>query len=832
MPDLRRDLPHIHLAGGGQPESYTSPQSGRTPPLPVRDQASHADALERAIGRALDEAREQMRSRDPEVASGTPGYYLEVAFGADQQAIIDSLGNRPRGVEVVAAREDAGLGQASAVVFVPQQSESHFIDKVNQYRTNNTPTGRPKNENLVARIDTAHLATVRSLYTDDPTLYPVSGRQVWWEIWLRRGHRRELEQVARHLQIPLKSDALTFPEREVVIALTDEETLQRIMANTDLVAELRIAKDNPALFLDMSAAEQREWSDELLGRLEQAPESAPSVCILDSGMTREHPLVRPAIRDCDIHTYDPAWGEEDDGPRWGGHGTAMGGIALYGDLVPALTSNEPVVLTHHLESVKILPPVDRPPNEPDLYGVITREGVARAEVAAPFRQRAICMAVTGEVPAFGRPTSWSAEVDQICYGDGRGRLFIVSGGNTSQPPCRSAYLDRNDIESIQDPAQAWNALTVGGYTDKVNLVDPQFAGWTPIASAGDLSPNSRTSVGWDRRWPLKPDVVLEGGNVAASGDGPMDASSADELRLLSTHYRPADRLFTWFDGTSAASAAGARLAARVMAARPGLRPETVRGLIVHSAEWSPAMVGRMQQEVSGGTTLEEAKWRLLRRYGYGIPDLGRALLSAANDVTLIVEDDLQPFERDGGVSTKEMNIHQLPWPTAELQALGAEEVEMRVTLSYFIEPNPSTRGRSLRHRYASHGLRFAVKRATESLDEFRQRVNRAARDDEEGRPSGSAAGGDGWHLGRLRDRGSIHSDRWQGTAADLAQRDAVGVFPIGGWWKDKPFLNRWDTTAPYALIVTLKAPGASIDIYTSIAAAVPVSVPTPIVIAR
>jgi len=829
MPDLPRDLPHIYLSGGGQSESYTSPQSGRTPPPPVRDRASHADALERAIGQALDEARQQMRSRDPEIASGAPGYYLEVVFGADQQATIDSLGNRPKGVEVVAAREDAGVGQASAVVFVPHQAESHFIEKVNQYRTSDTPKGRPKNENLVARIDTARLATVSSFYTDDPALYPEPGRPIWWEIWLRRGRRQEFAEIAQRLQIHVKSDALTFPEREVVIALTDEETLQRILVNTDLVAELRIAKDTPALFLDMSAAEQREWSDELLSRLEQAPESAPSVCILDSGVTREHPLIRPAIQDRDVHTYDPAWGEEDDGPRWGGHGTAMGGIALYGDLVPALSGRQPVVLTHHLESVKILPPVNRPPNEPDLYGVITREGVARAEVAAPLRQRAICMAVTGGAPIFGPPTSWSAEVDQICFGDGRGRFFVVSGGNTSQPPCRSDYLDRNDIESIQDPAQAWNALTVGGYTDKVNLVDPQFEGWAPIAPAGDLSPTSRTSVGWDPRWPLKPDVVLEGGNVAACGDGPLDASAADELRLLSTHYRPADRLFTWFDGTSAACAEGGRLAARVMAARSGLRPETVRGLIVHSAEWSPAMMSRLQQDVSRGTSLEEAKRRLLRRYGYGIPDLDRALLSAANDATLIVEDGLRPFERD---STKEMNIHRLPWPTEELQALGAERVEMRVTLSYFIEPNPSTRGRSLRHRYASHGLRFAVKRATETLDDFRQRVNRAARDEEAGRPSGGAAERDGWYLGRLRDRGSIHSDRWQGTAADLAQRDAVGVFPIGGWWKDKPFLNRWDSDAPYALIVTLKAPGASIDIYTPIAAAVPVRVPTPIAIGR
>ena len=48
---------------------------------------------------------------------------------------------------------------------------------------------------------------------------------------------------------------------------------------------------------------------------------------------------------------------------------------------------------------------------------------------------------------------------------------------------------------------------------------------------------------------------------------------------------------------------------------------------------------------------------------------------------------------------------------------------------------------------------------------------------------------------------------WRGTAADLAERDAIGVFPVGGWWKEKPYLERFDGTARYALIVTIKAPG-------------------------
>lgn len=36
--------------------------------------------------------------------------------------------------------------------------------------------------------------------------------------------------------------------------------------------------------------------------------------------------------------------------------------------------------------------------------------------------------------------------------------------------------------------------------------------------------------------------------------------------------------------------------------------------------------------------------------------------------------------------TRDMNLHSLPWPKDELEALQDTPVEMRITLSYFIEP--------------------------------------------------------------------------------------------------------------------------------------------------
>lgn len=315
--------------------------------------------------------------------------------------------------------------------------------------------------------------------------------------------------------------------------------------------------------------------------------------------------------------------------------------------------------------------------------------------------------------------------------------------------------------------------------------------------------------------------MLEGGNWAALDD---QCDCPDDLGLLTTYRDPTTRHFDIFRDTSAATAMAGHLAGRILAAVPDRWPETTRALIVHSAEWTPAM--RQQFE---SATSEQQKRVVLRKYGYGVPSYERAIFSALNDLTLIAEDELQPFWRDdedGTIKSRHMNLHQFPWPRAELEELAETEVELRVTLSYYVEPNPGERGWLRRHRYPSYGLRFAVKRSLESVETFRQRINAAVTAEEEG---GKAVdvGQDNWSLGRIRDAGSIHSDFWHGTAAELAQRSAICVYPIGGWWKENPGHRRYEHSVRYSLIVSIRAVNGEVDIYTPVR----VQITTPIQIA-
>jgi hypothetical protein len=577
-----------------------------------------------------------------------------------------------------------------------------------------------------------------------------------------------------------------------------------------MLAELRRARDLCSFYIRLSPSDQVAWTQDLLARLSHPNSLSPAVCMLDTGVNSKHPLLERFFSPNSVHAYDPTWGGHDDD----GHGTGMAGISAFGGELPELLSGRGrLELMHQLESGKILPPTGQV-NEPHLYGAVTAGTIARVEAAAPNRQRVFALATTALDASDGQPTSWSAEIDRLAAGvddDGHRRLFFTAAGNLRGENAGLGYRHQNERMGIEDPAQSWNALTVGAYTDMAMHDDVQD-GWRCIAKPGELAPTSRTSCPWPRQWPLKPDVVMEGGNLTISPDG-TSTDAPLGLSLLTTAHNTRQRLFSWASDTSAATAAAARLGALIRAHYPGLWDETVRALIVDSAEWTPAM--RRELDAAG---LSQDVERRLRCFGFGVPNLERACWSAGNALTLIVQDELQPFD---GNASKEMHLHKLPWPTPELRALGSTPVEMRVTLSYFIEPSPS-RIWTRRHRYASHGLRFAVQRPAESPLHLKKRVNAAAREENE-----EVATGDphGWLLKpNLRSKGSLHHDRWTGTAADLALREHFAIYPVVGWWRERLALQRSRSKARYAFVVTIRTPGTDVDIYTPVANAVRVPI--------
>jgi hypothetical protein len=823
MPEQQTDLrPHLLLTDTAQTEHFRSTVAGsRERKPPILDRQTHGQALlGQLAGLKALAANATQAQRNAGLETGF-GIQIQFKSQPDVELAFESLSRQRARIELLNIRHEGNV--TLATVFVPDGKLDVFERIIENYLAEKrTADGKKSLDNkaLVNTIREVRVATFEALWTDDSVVLPADEDQaIWWEIWLPVRDNREdtlarFHTVATGIGFELSSKVIKFPERTVLHMRGSKRQITQSMLLLNHVAEIRRAKETAEFFGSMTLSEQNDWVQDLLNRTNYATGEVPHVCILDTGVNRGHPLLMPVIDDVDIHTNNDAWGAQDDD----GHGSQMAGLAIYGDLTEPMSSNIPLAVGHRLESVKLLPHDHSNQGEP--FGELTIEAVARPEVNAPHRRRVFSMAVTAKDNRDrGRPSAWSAALDSLaCDFLGEGmtpRLIVVSGGNIDDLNAWREYPNSNITDGIHDPGQSWNVLTVGACTQKTNITEPNTQAYRPIAPSGALSPFSTTSATWPNApWPYKPDVVFEGGNAAQDTISPATMHS---LSLLTTHHQPAVRLLTTANATSAATALCARMAAQIMIQYPHLWPETVRALIVHSAEWTP----QMKADFLPANPRKEHYAKLIRHVGYGTPNLDAALWSLSNSLTLIVQGSLQPFQRQPGKepTSRDMHLHRLPWPKDVLQELGEMQVEMRVTLSYFIEPNPGVveRGVKGRYRYESHGLRFDVKRPTEDETTFRMRINMRARDEEEGTYEGGGSD-PAWRLGtKLRHIGSIHSDTWIGSAVELADRGILAIYPALGWWKTAKKLERYNRQARYALVISIKAPEADVDLYNAIA---------------
>jgi len=821
--------PHFVFTNNAETESFKTPSTGRSKStIEVRNRHTHGQALMQQVHN-LQPLFAEARTEQQDIGINE-GYGLQVEFQSFPgiELAFESLARETSGIELRNVRKTQDC--INATVFIPDGKLNHFEKLITTYLDDSKDTqAGPRNQKLLNAIESIRSATLEALWTDDIDLFPVDeNEQVWWEVWLPVGKNRrsaieQFQLVAISLGFRLAEGEIEFPERTVMMVNGSASQLKRSIMALSMIAELRQAKETADFFDSLAPQEQHQWAAELQERLSvlDPEESQPHICILDTGINNGHPLLANSLQLADCHTINPSWGHEDQC----GHGTEMAGLALFGNLTPVLVSNTPVTVSHRLESVKLLGQNGTNGSNPKHHGYLTAEATSRPEISAPRRKRIFSMAITAKDNRDrGRPSAWSSTIDRLASDaenqNESPRLFVLSAGNIVDPNAWEDYPDSNSTDGIHDPAQSWNALTIGAYTELVTVENA--SGYHPIAPLGGLSPFSTTSQTWQNSWPLKPDIVFEGGNAAKDT---FSASTLPSLSLLTTHYLPNNRLLTTTNATSAATALGARMAAKLMAQYPELRLETIRALMVHSAKWTDTMKAQFLSQGSMPTKTQLAQ--LIRHCGFGVPNISSALWSVENSLTLISEDQLHPFQKVGSSQPKlrDMNLHALPWPLNELESLGHTEVEMRVTLSYFIEPNPSARGVITKYRYQSHGLRFEVKRPYESNDEFRARINAAARNEEEYTKSTSTDSD--WLIGsQNRHKGSIHSDTWRGSAVDLASRGVIAIYPTLGWWKTRPALQRYNFPVKYSLLVSIIAPETNVDLYTAISnqTAVPIEI--------
>jgi hypothetical protein len=226
------------------------------------------------------------------------------------------------------------------------------------------------------------------------------------------------------------------------------------------------------------------------------------------------------------------------------------------------------------------------------------------------------------------------------------------------------YLDRPSARLIE-PATAALALTVGGLA-LGPVADRHFEKDVQLPIAGDAgfpSPFTRMGPGVDGA--IKPEVVetagdwiLDRNRLTDSGVVTMGTNFAGGLLLVS-------RI-----GTSFAAPKVANSAAQLMRRYPEYSSNLIRALIVHSAE-----VPRNRPSLWAGSKPTDEK--VLRAYGYGQPDLDRAIAAAQNEPWLL---------HDGRIEGDAFRIFQLPELPEEFLASPGRR-RLKVTLAF----DPPTR---------------------------------------------------------------------------------------------------------------------------------------------
>lgn len=294
------------------------------------------------------------------------------------------------------------------------------------------------------------------------------------------------------------------------------------------------------------------------------PQDGPRVCILDSGIASNHPLLAANVAAAEAiltATDDPADGH--------GHGTHVGGLAVFGN-VRACYENGAFSSPVQLFSARVLNAQNRF-DDNELIITQLRKAIDFF-FKAPHNCRVFNLSLASDQPAINeqtqRQTQWAAALDTLCRE--RKVLIVISTGNN---PVAQAW-NAEEAEAIlanypahllapecavADPATAAIPLTVGSIAEYEAVAIRR--GTTaqdqaiPIAKQNQPSPFTRTGPGLSGA--MKPEFVHYGGNLLFEGVGQtrrIKTQSPDSgTAVMSFSHQPLSELFAWQVGTSQAA---------------------------------------------------------------------------------------------------------------------------------------------------------------------------------------------------------------------------------------------------------------------------------------
>lgn len=766
---------------------YIPKQLGGGNDLPERNRFEHADNVRRQYEEAVAHAKSAIKDRLSQNLPVADGVYLK--FDIRKDFLPSSLPSK-EGVTLLKTSLPDENGNVDVTFFVEDSKETWFTKRIDKYEDPTKDTAKaPRYASLIQPIENVETADILDLYTSSEAFDFIPEDIVRpYEVWIAKGSRydsADIGSVFSSLNIGYEScNVLSFDAVDIWLVNATKQQLRDLPMALGLIEGIR-PYHAPSV-LKSSHEESRIWSELIRNEIALTQrQNMQRIGLLDSGVNNAHILLSSFLPDDRLKSVIAVADNIDRSF----HGTSMAGLALFGDLSHVIHQSGPIEMTHDLASVKIF----EEGHSSEFYGVVIEEAISESSA---MKANIMCLAVTDQETFNGEATSSSSALDLSIYNQGKcDRLVVVSAGNVEINDVDSSNpLESTKANAILSPAQAWNALTVGAYTEKCRTDDTAY---TALASPGAPSPYTRSSYSWHKAR-IKPDIVLEGGNVAYH---PVYKNVGHDNLSLMTTSQDLNVSLESFYATSAATALAARLAARIKAEYPNLSMLSVRALMVHSAQWTSQMkrIGNIDDRMS--------------ICGYGVPNEYIALRSDDKYATVIFENEIVPFKGgdSGNTVFNEFHFYDMPWPVHLFETMNDELVRIRITLSYYVEPSPGEGGWRDKYRYPSASLRFDLKTATETRDEF---LRRYIKSDERALPGDSKR----WAIGiKRRKNATVQSDWIECTASELAACNQIAVFPGRGWWKERKLANVANRIK-YSLIISIES--SKTEIYEAVKTAI------------
>ncbi|MCA8137821.1 S8 family peptidase [Burkholderia cepacia] len=490
--------------------------------------------------------------------------------------------------------------------------------------------------------------------------------------------------------------------------------------------------------------------EKLPRRLPSPSASSARVCILDSGITSNHPLLNTAI--AEAASFIQGQDENDDA----GHGTAVAGIALYGDVEACAASSywKPELWIY---SGKILC-LDKKSNEVR-FDEKTIEKTLE-EAVAYFAGEQGCRIFNLSIGNTNSPYD-NRHIRGMAYVlDRLAReydvLFVVSAGNfsgSSDPAIpKNSWRDEYPEyllapESvIIDPAPALNVLTVGSVArHDAHINEQRHPEIYALSPAAENQPSPFTRHGPSVKGALKPDLVSIGGNLASPmrNEGQQWKQDARGMGVLTCNSAfVGNTIFKEISGTSFAAPYITHLAGRLLNEYPDASANMLRALLVNHANLPAECESTFDEEQRNQYRKEKHRELPREVVGYGMIDTDTLYRSTESAVVLMCED---------GIENDAHQFYELPLPNNFLRSNRSTR-ELRVTLA-FCPPVRTTR-----LEYVATRIFFRLVKG-KSLAEVQQYFNHDTQKETETRNDDAAT--NRTVSSQLRDRGTVQASTWR-----------------------------------------------------------------------